>query len=380
MQTKTFAEMFTFSRPSIATYVNSAGDIVTAAANEPRYEFHPLTGIALGLKMEAGRTNSAANSEVFAASTGTTVSSNAVVAPDGTATGDTIIENTSNSEHYTNDISFTPAASSNHTWSVWAKRGAGSRNVALRMAGANVASANFNFDTKVFVTSGAQFVRAGYEEYKNGWFRLWMTVLPTSLTSTVFRLQLISGSTTTVYTGDGTSGITFWGRQLEVGSHASSYVKTTGSPVTRSADSILTQNISANLRTAQGTFYMEGDYQSPDNREGSAIVASSSARALLRRISGQGSAGFYNDAKVVQYSAIGAPTVADGAPIRQALAYAPNNFQSATNGTLAASSVVGTTSELLNAIRVYSTIDGHVKRIKYFPYRLSSDELRALTL
>lgn len=380
MQTKTFAEMFTFSRGSIGTYVNNVGDIVTAAINEPRYEFHPLTGIALGLKLETARANNATNSEVFAASTGTTVSSNAVVAPDGTTTGDTIIENTSNSEHFTNDVNFTPVSSTTHTWSVFVKRASGVRNVAVRIAGANVAVVNFNFDTKAMITSGAQFVRAGFEEYKNGWFRVWVTMLPTTLTSTVFRVQLLSGTTTTVYTGDGTSGVTMWGRQLEVGSHPSSYIKTTGSVVSRSADSLLTQNISANLRLGQGTFYMEGDYQSPDNREGAAIIASSSARGLLRRVSGQGSVGSYDDANVIQYSAIGPPTLADGAAIRQALAYAPNNFQSATNGTLTTPSVVGTTSQLLNAIRVYSSIDGHVRRIKYFPYRLTSDQLRALTL
>ena len=48
---------FTFTRDSIATYVDANGKIQTAGANQPRFDHGPVTGENLGLLIEESRTN-----------------------------------------------------------------------------------------------------------------------------------------------------------------------------------------------------------------------------------------------------------------------------------------------------------------------------------
>ena len=47
----------TFNRNSIGTYVDANGVIQTAAANEERFDYDPVTGERLGLLVEESRTN-----------------------------------------------------------------------------------------------------------------------------------------------------------------------------------------------------------------------------------------------------------------------------------------------------------------------------------
>jgi hypothetical protein len=57
---------YTFTRNSSGTYVGDDGLIKTAAINEPRFEFDPVTGEFKGLLIEEQRTNSYANNHTYA--------------------------------------------------------------------------------------------------------------------------------------------------------------------------------------------------------------------------------------------------------------------------------------------------------------------------
>ena len=55
----------TYTRSTTATYVGSDGYIKTAAINEPRFEYDPVTLAPLGILLEGPRTNLLTYSEQF---------------------------------------------------------------------------------------------------------------------------------------------------------------------------------------------------------------------------------------------------------------------------------------------------------------------------
>jgi hypothetical protein len=76
--------------------------LLTAATNAPRFDHNPTTGESLGLLIEEQRTNLLfPYSEEFDnaawSKTRSSITSNTIVAPDGTLTGDKLVEDTANS-------------------------------------------------------------------------------------------------------------------------------------------------------------------------------------------------------------------------------------------------------------------------------------------
>lgn len=53
---KAFADIFTFSRASTGTRINAAGAIETVAANQPRFDYEPVTLLPKGVLIEEQRT------------------------------------------------------------------------------------------------------------------------------------------------------------------------------------------------------------------------------------------------------------------------------------------------------------------------------------
>jgi hypothetical protein len=57
----TFSDLHTYERASTATYFDASGTLRTAAVDEPRYDYDPATGQALGLLIEESSTNNVLN-------------------------------------------------------------------------------------------------------------------------------------------------------------------------------------------------------------------------------------------------------------------------------------------------------------------------------
>ena len=115
------------------------------------------------------------------------------------------------------------------TASAFVKIASGTRNVAIRTAGASgSAYAIYNLSTGLFVTSATSgsnwtFVSSSITALANGWYRI---IVTGSHTETSGGLQLfcnLTDGSSLTYTGDGTSGILIWGAQLELGSTATTY-------------------------------------------------------------------------------------------------------------------------------------------------------------
>jgi hypothetical protein len=255
--------LITFSRASTGTFVGSNGLIQTAASGVPRFDHNGATGESLGLLVEEARTNLLTYSEQFNdvawVKDGTVVTANSIVAPDGTLTGDKLIETATTAVHRTYSERFV-AILTPYTTSVYAK--AGERSW-VSLAGITNTRVWFNLATGTVGTNGG--LTASIQAVGNGWYRCSVTQTTTSIFG-YLDVGVGTADNTNSYAGDGISGIYIWGAQLEAGSFPTSYIPTTSATATRAADvaSITGANFSswynqgsgsvvANVLASQGT-------------------------------------------------------------------------------------------------------------------------------
>lgn len=152
-----------------------------------------------------------------------TITANDTTAPNGTMTADLFTKTSAVNTVSSVNRSTVYTVTGVYTLSIFIKPKTGNV-VLLRMdASNNTANASFNFTTKTFTNSGANFISSSYEELTDGWFRLSMTsnVIATNWVTDV--CNLFSNPT-----GD---AMWIWGAQLEEGSTVGNYIPT----VTRQA-------------------------------------------------------------------------------------------------------------------------------------------------
>ena len=189
----------TFLRASGATQVNAAGLIEWAPENQYLHSQN--------------------FADSFWNKTRSSVQVNSAIAPDGTLTATKLIEDTTPTNGHTIGSAITPTAVP-HRLSIFAKKG--ERNwIVLRLGGSNDF---FNLDTGVATTNTNSPV---ITNVGNGWYRC--SVVSGAGTQGSFLMS--TDGTSTVYTGDGTSGIFIWGAQLERSSTARAYIPTTTAAV-----------------------------------------------------------------------------------------------------------------------------------------------------
>jgi hypothetical protein len=232
-----------FTRPSTATYTGADGLIKTAASGLPRFDNNPLTGQQLGLLIEEARTNIEIQSTSLSTWTATNSSlvGQTITAPDGTlSTVQLLREDASTGTHLASHFY-------NNTYIDWCisfyVKAAGRTRFRISVID-NIVTTRFDLSAKTVngVTNSGIL-----EELPNGWFRV------KSIYGGAYRvgappITLEDNSGNSSYTGDNTSGVYIWGVQLEQATgvtFSSSYIPTSGSAVTRAADSasVLNGNI-----------------------------------------------------------------------------------------------------------------------------------------
>jgi len=222
---------------TVNTYIPTTSTISGA----PRFDHDPVTGESLGLLIEESRTNQLLYSEQFDNIAWTkslvTVTSNAIVAPDGVTTADKLTAtNTANeSRHIRQDSSI--VSNKSYTQSVFAKAG---EITVLQIAPSTKFTNDFqNFDLSTGQLGSGGSGSATIEPYPNGWYRCSMTRDSVGSNGQGRMLFAIVESATSgraeSFQADAGDGLYLWGSQLETGS-STSYIPTSGSAVTRSPD------------------------------------------------------------------------------------------------------------------------------------------------
>ena len=142
-------------------------------------------------------------------------------APDGSVTGDKLVENTAAGEHYIEQYPIVIIGTP-YLFSVYAKAGERT-NIYLRTAITFADQfTHFNLSNGTITSSTHGSGNSGTVAIGNGWYRCWVRAIATSSGASVCRFQMWNGSA--VYTGDGTSGIFIWGAQLSDSASLDPYV------------------------------------------------------------------------------------------------------------------------------------------------------------
>ena len=226
---------WTFTRASTGYAETAAGALVAFASGAPRITDK-------GLLVEESRTNLLLRSQEFDNASwtkgNTTISANAVTAPDGTLTADTLVENSSSAQHQQFQGVVLTAAS--YTWSVYVKQAPGSQRwLSLYPQGTGVnAFAIFDLALGTVTLTGlAQYLSSSITALAGGWYRCSITFTAAAVTvNCVSYLSNANNANSPTYLGDGASGLYFWGSQVELGSFPTSYIPTTTASATRAAD------------------------------------------------------------------------------------------------------------------------------------------------
>jgi len=236
-----------FSRSSVGTYVDENGLIKNAEYNEPRFNYDSETGEFLGLLVEESRTNSTRNSTDLSSTSpyyigtsgGTyTFSTNQTVAPDGTTTAGSILFTGGYCGFAINSTGVTDPTI---TVSLFAKYITGSANTHVRIqlspfgGGDNYGLFNLTNGTSSASGSVSNVI---ITPFPNGWYRCSVTATHSTTwpqNSGDIRIWF-HGETSTETSINNTDRTYVWGVQLEAGSYPTSYIPTSGSTVTREAD------------------------------------------------------------------------------------------------------------------------------------------------
>ena len=411
--TKTLDRRITFTRDSVGTYVDDMGIIKYASNNVPRFDHDPTTGESLGLLIEESRVNYTYNSIISNASAlwhnsrGTFTNSTTVTGPDGTTDGVVLFaEDAQTGPHHMKTPDNTPtgtiADGSTVTSSIWVKKYGSKQYISfgLNKKDDGYARTTVDLDTGAVSNTAANYT-ATSTAYPNGWYRITVTGdggTGNSRTAPVNSLFLIQNgsSSTSSYTGDGSSGVYVWGPQMEIGSFATSFIPTRdANTVTRTADlaKITGINFTDFYNQNEGTFFIDSAvargsaYQGyvgsttnstanggPSYNFNSLMSDADNSDILLNIWDGTGSA----QAMI----SIAHPS----GNMKAAGAFKNNDFAFSMNGSTVSTDTSGTIDtnqdQLWIGRRPYANtgwLNNSIKRVVYYNKRLPNAQLQGLT-
>jgi hypothetical protein len=396
-----------FTRTSTATYTSANGTLMTAAANTARFDYDPITLTNKGLLIESSRVNYMLQSQSFATyspwfggnTTGNVVfTSNAKTAPDGTNTATLMTTDSTSAQHCVYQ-SFSIAANTPLVLSFYFKQSVNC-NVGVIMYASNAAnnfSATFNTSNgQVMAYSSNPWIRSyGSQNVGNGWYRCYVSGNTIGDGGGQHTIYLANSTGAGSFVGDGISNVYIWGAQVETTSASglydppTSYIYTTSSTVTRSADVASLSTNTSWFNQNQGTLYAEGSsfgsnesstrrlWQLDDGTTNNEILLGFNISANTDRFLIQNNASFSADFNI----SANANSVNRMAGVYN---YQTGNAIAAFNSTLTTKG--NGTIPIVNILRIgtdtttgSASLMGWLRKVEYYPFELSNTSIQSLT-
>jgi hypothetical protein len=367
------------------TYTRNNGGVFP-----PRFDYDPVTLAPKGILIEEQRTNLLTYSEDFTnaawGKTNSTVSANAATAPDGTTTADKIVENTATGVHDVRRTVSGAAASTAYTQSIFVK--ASERTKGQMQMFGNSGGSTVTFDL-VAGTATASSAYGGWTSasatitpFGNGWYRITNTATTNvGLTAITAAFLLADAAGSGSYTGDGTSGMFYWGAQFEAGAFATSYIPTVASQVTRAPDicSIEAPNFAPWYNPSEGTLVAEFTLL-PRTLSGTTVIAYNGSSNGRWSYLSSASARMNDGTNTAVAGSIATPTAINKTASALSSAGMAISLNGAAPGTSAYVGTFGPQDALdIGQQAGAASINGHIRSIRYYPVRLADFQLQALT-
>lgn len=413
----------TFSRSSTATYLDAAtGLIKTAPSGVARFEKE-------GLLVEQSRTNiipestnlnntthwhtsvnpGSLNQQASQGWMVATANTTEVVSPDGTNNACKLSGNTTSTFDKNYNVHVVPNANSVpmsanvvYTWTLFVKDPdsvLNADNLLVLMYGSRYSNTNarvkFNLSNDT-VTYGGDISNesASITLYPNGWKKLTATWTNTSSGGGPRYFIEEQSPQTGGVTQFSANGEKFyvWGFQIEEGSFPTSYIPTSGTTVTRSADvtSITGTNFSNWYNQSEGTLLTTADYNGSNPSNYNMIVEGYSGLSFRDFSCNIGAS---NPNFTTRYSFTNLDLVPSGGPIptkttfKLVGSYSADGSAAVFNGGLvkttgATTSVLTPADAMSIGRRINSSslfLNGHISRFTFYPTRVSDASLQELT-
>lgn len=397
---KTFGDIIAFTRASTATYFGSTGTLQSAAVDAPRFDYDPSTLVAQGFLVEESRTNSIRNNTMVGAVAGTpgtaptnwssaatTNGLNRQIVGTGTANGITYIDirysGTTTAGTFVNfagpESNTFIAATNGQAWtsSAWVAVVGGST---ANLTGLSVRT-RFSDAGGVELTQASADLLGATSTMQRFSVALTAANASTAFVATNFSFSFNNGVAIDITLRIGLP-------QLELGAFATSVIPTTTTALTRAADVASVNTLSPWYNASAGTIYAETQLISTVARNAAGFDlndGTTNNRNIFRAFTTGSS-----DQNVVRsggslISGLSNVTTPTTAVRKTAAAYAVNDFAFTANGstpltTLSGAVPVGINTFLLgSAVAGTEFLNGYLRRITYYPTRLSNVQLQAIT-
>jgi len=395
---KTFSQIVTFTRASTATYFNSAGTLTSAAVDEARFDYSPSTLAPLGFLIEESRTNSIRNNTMVGAVAGTpgTLPTNWSVG--GTTTGLTreiVGTGTENGITYIDirfsgtagaalnpniifEVSNATAALNGQTWT---------SSFYLSLVGGSLSNVTniipvvsmFNSTPALIGTLAGSAItptNAALRTQRNS-FATTLNQAATAFVYSQIQFSVANGAAIDITLRIGLP-------QLELGAFATSVIPTTTTALTRSADVASVNTLSPWYNATAGTLYAEWVARLGVDQQAFGLVDVGDGVRVRKRSTDQYGL-VVRDPTNRDLALNASPAITEGQIIKVAGAYAINDLALSGGGQSPATgstySVVTATSAFIggNVSAGATYVNGHLRRITYYPRRLSNADLQTIT-
>lgn len=391
---KNFSDIITFTRASTGSYFDSAGVLQSAAINTPRLDYNPTTLAAQGLLIEEQRVNSIRNNTMVGASAGVaptnwtqwnatvngvTIASSAAGTENGIAYVDVAVSGTCtlSGTAQTPGLESTTqiAATIGQTWteSVYWTLVSGSladSSFSIRITETDAGGASLvSGDGTAIVPSVGNLRSARYTHTRT------LTNASTAFVAPRLRFGFVNG---TAYSFTLRVGLP----QMEQGAFATSVIPTTTASVTRSADVARVNTLSPWYNQTEGTVYAESAVFSVNTQTQLVWqVLGGADSTSLRSPQTTGARLRANVGNTFSGAATGA-AITNNTFIKYAVAWQglSGRLQSgATGEDITAATTVSATQLNIGNLAGGSFLNGYIRRITYYPRRLSNAELQTIT-